>query len=233
VQVSRLRDRPRHTGKPKPAKASAKKKTAKKDAALAATAADFADWLGSASADDIKKYAQSINTFFESRGLDVDGVGYDFEFDQLNTRHRANLALLYQETSRAVAHHNGLVSYANAPFKEDGVNSYGFMQVQPFALAATAPNLLARPMCFDAVNSTSLADIQSSIACALRDPADPTKKGGAGLHPSQVQFASQRTRCRVGSTTCAEQCCARIARPACPLSATEERGATMLRKCKA
>ena len=161
---------------------------ASKDAALKELAADFAAWLLKASADDIKKYAQSINAFFESRGIDVDGIGYDFEFDGLDQSHSSNLALLYQETSRAVAHHNGLVSYANAPFQQDGVNSNAFMVPQPFAIARSELNLLARPMCFDGKTSSSVGDITASIACALRDPADKTAKGGAGLSPSQVQF---------------------------------------------
>jgi hypothetical protein len=212
----------------------AQKKADRKDAALGASAADFANWLAGASPDDIKKYAQSINTFFESRGIDVDGIGYDFEFDQLTLRHKDNLALLYRETSRAVAHHNGLVSYANAPFKEDGVNSYGFMKVQPFALAATAPNLLARPMCFDAVNSTSVPNIEASIACALRDPGDTANRGGAGLHPSQVQFGIWADKVQGGL----EDLCRRVLRPnrigviVYNLPGSAAGAGAMLRKCK-
>lgn len=163
-------------------------KDAVDDAVLKTLSLDFAAWLRAASAGDIRKYAQSIVEFFSSRDLDIDGVGFDFEFDGLNRDHATNLALLYRETSDAIAHRNGIVSYANAPFAEDGVNSNAFMLPQPFAIAATGHNLLARPMCFDGSNSSSLGVITGAIACALRSPADRTKPGGAGLHPSQVQF---------------------------------------------
>ena len=108
------------------------------------------------------------------------------------------------------------------------------MKVQPFALAATAPNLLARPMCFDAVNSTSVPNIEASIACALRDPADTSARGGAGLHPSQVQFGIWADKVQGGL----DDLCRRVLRPNrigvivynLPGSAA---GATaMLRKCK-
>ena len=165
----------------------------KNDATMRDRVTDFAAWLRKATPDEIKKYAQSIREFFKSRGLDVDGVGYDFEFDQLTKAHRANLERLYVETSNAFADRNGLVSYANAPFKEDGVHSFGFMQAQPYAIAAQGRNLLARPMCFDAVNSTSVPDIEASVACALRAAAD---KGGAACTRRRFSSASGPTRCK-------------------------------------
>lgn len=180
-----------------------------------AYAQDLADWLLNASPSQIDAYGHSINNFFESKGLDIDGIGFDFEFDELKEAHRSNLGLLYQKTSDAIAHHNGIVSYANAPFIEDGVNQYGFMKAQPFALAGTGLNLIARPMCFDAVNSTSVPNIEASIACALRRPRDPnnpadtSKAGGAGLHPSQVQFGIWADKVTGG----AEKLCASVLRP--------------------
>lgn len=150
---------------------------------------DFAGWLAGASDDEIDDYAGSINHFFESRGLDVDGIGFDFEIDELTLAHAPKLALLYRRTSEAVAHHNGLVSYANAPFVKDGEHRYGFMKAQPFALAASAHNLLARPMCFAETTFSDVPTIARSVACALRPRNDPLQPGGAGLHPSQVQFA--------------------------------------------
>lgn len=211
---------------PDPAKAPSKK-----DAAMRDRVTDFAAWLAKAAPDEIRTYAQSIREFFKSRGLDVDGVGYDFEFDQLSKAHRANLERLYVETSNAFADRNGLVSYANAPFKEDGAHSFGFMQAQPYAIAAQGRNLLARPMCFDAVNSTSVADIEASIACALRATGD---KGGAGLHPSQVQFGIWADRVTGG----AESLCRKVLRPnrvglmVYNLPPTDPGASAMLRNCK-
>jgi hypothetical protein len=210
------------------------KRAAAKDAALGAVATDFAKWLEKATPDDIKNYARSIAAFFFSRGLDIDGVGYDFEFDQLTARHRDNLALLYRETSSAIAHRNGIVSYANAPFQQDGVSSNGFMQAQPYAIAASGLNLLARPMCFDGTSSTSLSGIEASIACALRSPGDTTKPGGAGLHPSQVQFGIWADKVPGG----VEELCRRLLRPnrigllVYNLPPVEPRASAMLRKCK-
>ncbi|HEU4556725.1 MAG TPA: hypothetical protein VFS20_02710 [Longimicrobium sp.] len=158
-----------------------------------ARAQDFANWLKHATPAEIEEYAVSINHFFESQKLDVDGIGFDIEIDEVRREHRDNLALLYRKTSEAMAHRNGLVSYANAPFLEDGVG-HSAMAAQPFSIAATAPNLLARPMCYDAVNSTPVPRIVQSIECALRPQRDlydidsPTPEGGGGLHPSQVQF---------------------------------------------
>lgn len=173
-----------------------------------ANAQDFADWLRNASAAEIEDYAHSIYAFFATKGLDIDGVGFDFELDELGDAHKDNLALLYQKTSDAMAHRNGIVSYANAPFLEDGVTSHGFMRVQPFSIAASGPNLLARPMCFDAVNSTKVSDIEASIACALRSPQD-SKPGGAGLHPSQVQFGIWASKVPGGL----EKFCREVLRP--------------------
>ena len=203
----------------------------KNDATMRDRVTDFAAWLLKATPDEIKKYAQSIREFFKSRGLDLDGVGYDFEFDQLRKAHRANLERLYVETSNAFADRNGLVSYANAPFKEDGVHSFGFMQSQPYAIAAQGRNLLARPMCFDAVKSTSVPDIEASIACALRAAA---VKGGAGLHPSQVQFGIWADKVQGG----ADALCRRILRPnriglmVYNLPPKDPGASTMLRNCK-
>ena len=175
---------------------------------LKANAQDFADWLHNASASEIEDYAHSIYAFFATKGLDIDGIGFDFEFDELGDAQKDNLALLYQKTSDAMAHRNGIVSYANAPFLEDGAGSHGFMRVQPFSIAATELNLLARPMCFDAVNSTKVADIEASIACALRSPQD-SKPGGAGLHPSQVQFGIWAAKVTGGL----EKLCREVLRP--------------------
>ncbi|MBZ4415374.1 hypothetical protein [Myxococcus sp. RHSTA-1-4] len=178
----------------------------KKQQALIDLCRDFASWLEKASPSEIEAYAASIYAHFSSRGLDVDGIGFDFEFDELTEKHRDNLALLYRKTSEAVAHRNGLVSYANAPFKQDGDNQHGFMKIQPFAVAATGLNLLARPMCFDGTASTPLSLIKESIACALRPAGD---KGGAGLHPSQVQFGIWTDKVDGGT----EKLCRDVLRP--------------------
>lgn len=159
-----------------------------------ARARDFANWLRAASPAEIEDYARSINHFFESRGLLVDGIGFDVEIDAIGPEHRDNLGLLYRKTSEAMAHRNGVVSYATAPFVKDGVGMK-HVQAQPFSTAATGLNLLARPMCYDASRSTSVADIVTSVACALRpyrdryDVDSRVLEGGGGLHPSQVQFA--------------------------------------------
>jgi hypothetical protein len=165
----------------------------------------FTGWLASGSPQQIEDYANSIEAFFADRGLGIDGIGFDFEINSLGSKQADNLALLYQKTSEAMAHRNGIVSYANAPFQEDGVTTLAFMKVQPFALARRAPNILARPMCFGSKRSASFRDVESSIACALRR----SKKGGE-LHPSQVQFALWADRIGVSEM---ERWCRDLLRP--------------------
>ncbi len=167
---------------------------------------DFASWLATASADEVEEYAASINHFFESRGLDVDGIGFDLEFDEIRDAQARNVALLYRKTGEAIAHHNGLLSYANAPFLKDGVHQYGFMKAQPYALATTGLNLLARPMCFGEKSFVDVPGIASTIACALRKPNDPVP-GGAGLHPSQLQVAVWTSKVNVATL------CKQVLRP--------------------
>jgi hypothetical protein len=153
---------------------------------------DFAAWLLKASPSEIDAYARLIYAFFDSKGLDIDGIGYDFEFDELKEVHRSKLGLLYQKTSDAIAHRNGIVTYANAPFVEDGKHDFGFMRAQPFGLANAGLNLIARPMCYNGGGSVDVSVIKASIACALKHPINPRDandiRPGTGLHPSQVQF---------------------------------------------
>jgi hypothetical protein len=66
-------------------------------------------------------------------------------------------------------------------------------------------------MCFDGKNSATVSAIEASIACALRRPDDTTKPGGAGLHPSQVQFAIWASKVPGGLENSAARCCARTA----------------------
>src|SRR5262249_37574676 len=37
----------------------------------------FTDWLAKASAEEIEKHATAIAAFFDDRGLDIDGIGFD------------------------------------------------------------------------------------------------------------------------------------------------------------
>ena len=128
----------------------------------------FTRWLAMASPSQIEAHANAIEAFFADRGLGIDGIGFDFEVNGLGARQADSLKLLFQKTSEAMAQRNGLVSYANAPFQEDGVSSMPFMRAQPFSLASQAPNLVARPMCFDDKTAASRGDVEGSVACALR-----------------------------------------------------------------
>lgn len=144
----------------------------------------WAKWLENASEDDITAHAQAIQEWFKD--YDIDGIGFDLECSALRDRHREKLGLLFRKTSDALAHRNGIVSYANAPFLLDGRRQLGFMNAQPYAHARSGLNLLARPMCYDDVSAFKEDLVTNSIACALRKADD---NSGGGLHPSQVQFA--------------------------------------------
>lgn len=149
----------------------------------------FNRWLNGATDSDLDKHAQAIADFLSK--FDLDGINFDFEINALGfakafPNHKANLEKLYVKTAQKIAARNGMVSYDNAPDTVDGGNSNSFMKVQPLSLATKERNLIARPMCFDAANATSFSTVEQSIACALGDPA--TRSGGAGLHPSQIQY---------------------------------------------
>jgi hypothetical protein len=110
-----------------------------------------AKWLENASEDDITAHAQAIQEWFKD--YDIDGIGFDLECSALRDRHREKLGQLFRKTSDALAHRNGIVSYANAPFLLDGRRQLGFMNAQPYAHARSGLNLLARPMCYDDVSA--------------------------------------------------------------------------------
>lgn len=143
-------------------------------------------FLATATPGDIQTLAESALQFFASRGIDIDGIGFDFEINSLGVPQAANLALLYQKTAEVFRDHkrDAFVTYANAPFDQDGQGKPGFMNVQPFALARDVPNLFARPMCFDE-HTISAGEIRKGVACAVRQASS---NSGGGLHPAQAQF---------------------------------------------
>ena len=151
---------------------------------------EFAAWLLAMTDDQLGQHALEIDAFRDR--FDADGVGFDFELDDIGYEHRDNLQRLIRYTALAVQRSNGVVSYATAPFVEDGKataigplgNNFRGLSIQPFALAKTAKNLIARPMCF-AKKAFPMYAAERSIDFALR----PESAGGAGLDPSQIQFA--------------------------------------------
>ncbi len=140
----------------------------------------FTDWLRAASPDVIREHARAIAAFVEK--YDAAGIGFDLEITSLGDAHRANLALLYREVSDQLAPRNGIVSYATAPFTEegkvDGIPCLSGIQAQPFSLARDIPNLIARPMCYDTL-PFKFETIGRSVDYAV---------GAAGLDPAQIQY---------------------------------------------
>jgi hypothetical protein len=131
-----------------------------------ATSKGFVQWIASASDADITAYAKALDDAFTENNIDIDGLTFDLEVNGLNGSHRDNIGLLLQRTAEAMQHRNGIISYDNAPFTTDGTGSTSPMAAQPFAHAGKHKNILARPMCYDAVNSTPFDRIASSMACA-------------------------------------------------------------------
>lgn len=147
----------------------------------------FNSWLASASPGDIKGHAQEIANFVNGYGFD--GIGFDLETNGLGFRpqHEPNLRLLFQELATILSKDNKIVTYANAgPVSPhgDGETDMKFMKIQPFALAKVAPNIIARPMCYDGSGPANHTGwLKHIINTALG-----TGPGQAGLHPSQLQL---------------------------------------------
>lgn len=164
---------------------------------------DFAAWLLAMTDDQIDEHAKQIDAFVGRMG--ADGVGFDFETDELTFGHRDKLQRLIRSTAVWVGRSNGVVSYATAPFTEDGKktaistlgNSFQGISIQPYALAKMEKNLIARPMAFAAepipnTNPQRFRDVSFpdfSITQSLEYALKPTDQGGVGLDPSQIQMA--------------------------------------------
>jgi hypothetical protein len=156
----------------------------------------FVKFLNETNDEQIDKLAQAFRRFCETTGFD--GVGFDLEINglgppkdtrdthavALGDKRRDNLARLIQQTANELAKIDCFVSYANAPFAQDGVGMGG-MQYQPYSLCVGTKNLIARPQCY-AKFSDGLDAIVQGVECALRDPHDDQ---GGGLRPSQLQMA--------------------------------------------
>lgn len=149
----------------------------------------FLNWLKGASSAQIAAHAQAIAQFFSSRNILIDGIGFDIELNGFGSAHGQQLGVLLAATANALSSRNGVVYYDNAPFQVgDGQgNIADTMKPLRFSLAAGAPNVVARPMCYDGKgNITPKPGLEASIACALRPATD---RNGGGLHPSQTQFS--------------------------------------------
>src|SRR5262249_36550508 len=59
-------------------------------------------WLDKADDGQIRKHTEALNHWFEKKHkLDIDGIGFDFEFTELKERHRDKIAKLFQGTAAA------------------------------------------------------------------------------------------------------------------------------------
>jgi hypothetical protein len=147
----------------------------------------FLGWLDKAGEGDIDKHAESIVGFMDGNKLAVDGLSFDFEMNALGQRsnHERNLARLFRKTAALFAARNGVVSYATGPFTSKYQAQVPHTAVQPYGLVRGAPNLIARPMCFDGTKAFPHQTVADSIDFALRPPAD---NDGAGIHPAQLQM---------------------------------------------
>lgn len=173
-------------GKPKP---GATPKELQAHAATERYNQEFADWLFAMSDAQIEAHAKAIDDFRER--YDADGIGFDFELDQLKYKHRHKLQHLIRTTAVYAQLRNAIVSYATAPFTDDGKatdiatlgNKFQALSIQPYALAKMERNIIARPMCFDQTPFPTSA-IEASLDYALK----PESQGGVGLDPAQIQF---------------------------------------------
>ncbi len=150
---------------------------------------DFADWLLAMDDAQIEAHAKAIDDFRERFG--ADGIGFDFELDELKYEHRDKLQHLIRTTAKYAQLTNAVVTYATAPFTDDGKatdiatlgDKFQALSIQPYALAKMERNIIARPMCFDQTPFPTSA-IEASLDYALK----PQTQGGVGLDPAQIQF---------------------------------------------
>jgi hypothetical protein len=134
-----------------------------------------------------RRHAAEIAKFFASQQIEIDGICFNIEFDELKptTTRLAALQELFNETSDAMATYNGIVAYATGHFvKEDGkFAGASAFNAQPFSLAgdAKAKNVIARAQF---VTQSPPKNVAPAVGVALRKRKD---NNGAGLHPSQFQ----------------------------------------------
>jgi hypothetical protein len=138
----------------------------------------FTDWLAAMSADQVKAHAQAVVDFIDK--VQADGITFDLEIVSLGQAQKDNLWLLYKTLAEKMP--GKMVAYATGPFTEegkvDGVDCMAGIQIQSYLLAKQAPNLVARPMCYDE-HAFALPIIGRSIDYAL---------GAAGLTAAQIQM---------------------------------------------
>lgn len=144
----------------------------------------FNAWLAAATTAQVTAHAKQIVDFFvATHKLEIDGIDFDLEIVGLgkNPNHAPNLKTLYVETAKAlaVARPGASVSYDNATFQgSDGKPALSWFEVQPYAIATGAPNLIARPM-HNLGAKADAAQIQKSIDIAMKVP---------GFTPSKLQI---------------------------------------------
>jgi hypothetical protein len=153
---------------------------------------DFRNWLASATDAQLVAHGRAIVSFFTSRTIPIDGVGFDIELNGLSVTHGPKLKTLFEATAAAMAtaRPGGVVYYDTAPFApRDGAGTISTMLALKYALAGGAANLIARPMCYNGTVA-SRAKIAATIDCALA----PTSAGGGGLAPGKLQLAIDVSR---------------------------------------
>jgi 3D (Asp-Asp-Asp) domain-containing protein len=179
--------------------------------------APFLAWLRNASAAQVTQHAQDIVDFFTKNGIDIDGIGFDFEVNGLGSAHGANLKTLFSATAAAldaykkaggtsVYSKGTIVYYDTGPFQpNDGQGSTANLVVLNYAMANAATNVIARPMCYNGSVTPTLT-IRDSIDCALR----ALSSGGGGITGAHLQMAIDVSRTSDADVT---SMCSTIFRP--------------------
>jgi hypothetical protein len=163
--------------------------------------APFLAWLENASSAQVTQHAQDIVDFFTKKGIDIDGIGFDFELNGLgrSSAHGTNLKTLFSSTAAAldaykaagtnVYNKGTIVYYDTGPFQpKDGQGSTANLVVLNYAMANAATNVIARPMCYNG-SVTPASTISDSIDCALS-----TSSGGGGITGAHLQMAIDVSR---------------------------------------
>jgi hypothetical protein len=162
--------------------------------------APFLMWLRDASPAQVTQHARDIVDFFTKKGIDIDGIGFDFELNGLGAAHGANLTTLFSSTAAALDAYKAtgtdlynrgtIVYYDTGPFQpNDGQGSTANLVVLNYAMANAAPNVIARPMCYNG-SVTPTPTISASIDCALR----AVSRGGGGITGEHLQLAIDVSR---------------------------------------
>jgi hypothetical protein len=148
----------------------------------------FVKWLNAkgSSMSDFEAHAKKLVDFFDSRGLDIDGISYDLEIDDKNKghglgrRHAPGIEALYLAVMRELAPKERYLAFAAAP-----VPDATYMHEQPYRLGNMI-NIIVRTMSYKVPGATGYGAKAPTGQGRERVVLDSLQQ--VSLHPSHLQI---------------------------------------------